>query len=204
MIVGNHARVWEYDGAFKCLDCQVHWGALPGHPQMPENCVCSESDQEDVRAQVEGIATLLKASIPPGKDIHGRPSPPSEKPQRCDCGRFPRVHDKGDLCNIGFNEFLGRVQGKLIDMGYEPPLWPEPHIRDCGDVDEALDVCVQWCAARLDDAAQSATAQWRQVPDVHERQVAWIDRDARYVAVVVSGREYILTLPMLPPEKRKA
>ena len=42
----------------------------------------SESDQEDVRAQVEGIATLLKASIPPGKDIHGRPSPPSEKPQR--------------------------------------------------------------------------------------------------------------------------
>ena len=121
----------------------------------------SESDQEDVRAQVEGIATLLKASIPPGKDIHGRPSPPSEKPQQCDCGRFPRVHDKGDLCDIGFNEFLGRVQGKLIDMGYEPPLWPEPHIRDCGDVDEALDVCVQWCAARLDEAkaAQSATGR---------------------------------------------
>ena len=119
----------------------------------------SESDQEDVRAQVEGIATLLKASIPPGKDIHGRPSPPSEKPQRCDCGRFPRVHDKGDLCNIGFNEFLGRVQGKLIDMGYEPPLWPEPHIRDCGDVDEALDVCVQWCAARLDEAKAALSAR---------------------------------------------
>ena len=38
-IIGNHARVWQYDGAYKCLDCQAQWGALPGHPKMPENCV---------------------------------------------------------------------------------------------------------------------------------------------------------------------
>ena len=37
---GNHKRVWEYDGAFKCLDCQSKWGALPNAlPAPPIACV---------------------------------------------------------------------------------------------------------------------------------------------------------------------
>lgn len=40
--LGNHARVFHYDGAFKCLDCQTQWGALSDpEPQMPEECVKS-------------------------------------------------------------------------------------------------------------------------------------------------------------------
>jgi hypothetical protein len=50
--------------------------------------------------------------------------------------------------------------------------------------------------------AGSATGRWREVSDVVERQVAWIDRDARHVAVVVKGREFILTLPILPADNR--
>lgn len=69
----------------------------------------------------------------------------------CTCARSPRPHEKHYLCDIGFNEFLGEVQARLLKLGYKPPLWPDPNIRDMGDVDEALDVCVQWCAARLDE-----------------------------------------------------
>ena len=79
-----------------------------------------------------------------------------ETPETCRCGRFPKCHPKGDLCGIGFNEFLGAVQGALIDSGRDPetiPEWPDPSISDQGDVDEALDCCVQWCAARLDEIA---------------------------------------------------
>ena len=35
---GNHKNVCEYDGAFKCLDCQQSWGALPNNPKMPDKC----------------------------------------------------------------------------------------------------------------------------------------------------------------------
>jgi hypothetical protein len=35
---GPHGRVFEYDGAMKCLDCHAEWGALPGHPLMPVVC----------------------------------------------------------------------------------------------------------------------------------------------------------------------
>lgn len=67
----------------------------------------------------------------------------------CNCGRFPDPHEKRRLCGIGFNEFLGEVQHRLIKDGYNPPAWPNPTIRDQGDVDEALDSCVQWCKAIL-------------------------------------------------------
>src|ERR1035437_7858466 len=30
MIVGKHQRVFEYDGAFKCLTCKAKWGAFGG------------------------------------------------------------------------------------------------------------------------------------------------------------------------------
>lgn len=33
-----HHRVYEYDGAFRCLNCKAQWGALPGKPTMPERC----------------------------------------------------------------------------------------------------------------------------------------------------------------------
>lgn len=33
-----HLKVFEYDGAFKCLACHREWGALPGKPSMPEEC----------------------------------------------------------------------------------------------------------------------------------------------------------------------
>ena len=32
---GPHKRVFEYDGAFKCLDCNSGWGALSGAPRTP-------------------------------------------------------------------------------------------------------------------------------------------------------------------------
>jgi len=35
---GPHQRVWEYDGAFKCMDCKAQWGCLGGNPQIPATC----------------------------------------------------------------------------------------------------------------------------------------------------------------------
>ena len=37
--VPTHQRVHEYDGAFECLDCGAQWGALPGNPKEPAQCV---------------------------------------------------------------------------------------------------------------------------------------------------------------------
>ena len=77
------------------------------------------------------------------------------KPTQCLCARFPRVHERQRLCGIGFNEFLGEVQARLIKLGYAPPVWPDAKIRDQGDLDDALDSCVQWCAARLDACGEA-------------------------------------------------
>lgn len=35
---GPHERVFEYDGAFQCLNCHAEWGALPGKPVMAVSC----------------------------------------------------------------------------------------------------------------------------------------------------------------------
>ena len=145
-------------------------------------------------AEPAPAAPLLDGDLATQRAIHDSCR---EKPQRCDCGRFPLVHDKGDLCNIGFNEFLGRVQGKLIDMGYEPPLWPEPHIRDCGDVDEALDVCVQWCAARLDEAKSALSATSRSA--IIEECIDALERGGEPQAVHI-----LRGLDSCTAEKRKA
>ena len=76
-----------------------------------------------------------------------------DKPQ-CTCARFPEPHARQRLCRIGFNEFLGEVQHRLIKAGYNPPLWPDPKIDGQGDMDSALDSCVQWCADRLAPSAK--------------------------------------------------
>lgn len=81
----------------------------------------------------------------------------------CTCERFPKPHERQRLCGIGFNEFLGEVQHRLINAGYNPPAWPEPSIRDQGDLDAALDSCVLWCAARL-DAPQPESAAKMECP----------------------------------------
>lgn len=78
---------------------------------------------------------------------------------KCYCARFPEQHEAQRLCGIGFNEFLGEVQARLIKLGFNPPVWPDPKIRDQGDLDEALDVCVQWCADRL-RPEESKLAEW--------------------------------------------
>ena len=80
-------------------------------------------------------------------------TPSHDKPQ-CTCARFPEPHERQRLCGIGFNEFLGEVQRRLIEAGYNPPLWPEPSISDQGDLDAALDSCFKWCEERLAPSAQ--------------------------------------------------
>ena len=82
----------------------------------------------------------------------------------CNCSRFPKPHNKQRLCGIGFNEFLGEVQHRLILAGYAPPAWPDAKIRDQGDLDNALDSCVQWCAARLDACGEAHSEGWKLVP----------------------------------------
>lgn len=37
--VEKHQNVAEYDGAFVCHDCGGSWGALPGTPEMPKDCI---------------------------------------------------------------------------------------------------------------------------------------------------------------------
>lgn len=72
---------------------------------------------------------------------------------QCRCERFPDPHEKDHLCGIGFNQFLGEVQRRLLEAGYNPPRWPDDHIRDQGDLDSALDSLTQWCKERLDELA---------------------------------------------------
>lgn len=45
--VGPHRRMWEYDGAYKCLDCQAKWGVLDGQPSMPLICGARELGKGD-------------------------------------------------------------------------------------------------------------------------------------------------------------
>ncbi|WP_299076411.1 hypothetical protein [uncultured Paraglaciecola sp.] len=45
--VGNHKHVFEYDGAFECVDCKSQWGAFPGKPTMPDKCLEINVSEED-------------------------------------------------------------------------------------------------------------------------------------------------------------
>lgn len=54
MIGTNHKRVFEYDGAFKCLDCEARWGAFPGKPKMPEECA-PKAELAQLRTENENL-----------------------------------------------------------------------------------------------------------------------------------------------------
>lgn len=41
-----HKNVTEYDGAFNCNDCHSRWGALPGEPQMPKECIDKDKPED--------------------------------------------------------------------------------------------------------------------------------------------------------------
>jgi hypothetical protein len=76
------------------------------------------------------------------------------------------------------------------------------------DTMEAKEICRRAWDAALSETAATAqpcvvdAPRWIPVRDVLERQVAWIEVDARHVAVVRKGQEYILHLPELPPSER--
>jgi len=54
--VGTHENVHEYDGAFKCLDCQQSWGALTGKRKLPP-LLCKE-----LQAYEDGYTAGWKAA----------------------------------------------------------------------------------------------------------------------------------------------
>lgn len=103
----------------------------------------------------------------------------------------PQVVSPESPPTIGFNEFLGKVQGKLIEDGYDPPRWPDPTIRDCGDLEEAIDCCVKWCKARLDESRSArAMPHWHPVSERPEvklgtEQLCWV------AAKRESGKVYV-------------
>lgn len=73
---GNHKRIWEYEGAFKCLDCQAKWGALSGRPTMPEVCdtrmIVTLEEIKDIQAKRLRINDCDLSSIrfmENGKDV---------------------------------------------------------------------------------------------------------------------------------------
>jgi hypothetical protein len=86
-----------------------------------------------------------------------------------------------------------------VETGEEkwPDAWSKMDVRAARNDAERCWLSM-WLAAPSFVSETPAQVGWKQVADVLERQVAWIDRDARHVAVVVKGREYILTLPPLP------
>jgi hypothetical protein len=49
-----HARVFEYDGAFRCLTCRAQWGALPGRPTEPPTCIPSCAACGGALAEIRG------------------------------------------------------------------------------------------------------------------------------------------------------
>jgi len=68
--IGNHARVWEYDGAHKCMECHAQWGALPGHPQMPERCDEKPHEARTPRTDAALLDTKLKHNFPNASFVH--------------------------------------------------------------------------------------------------------------------------------------
>jgi hypothetical protein len=58
-----HKRVYEYDGAFKCLDCRAKWGALPGKPTMPPTCPAPSPVIEKARECIECGAEIDTGAV---------------------------------------------------------------------------------------------------------------------------------------------
>lgn len=74
----THKRVFDYDGSFRCLDCGAQWGALPGNPVEPTECVIL-SAQPTLRTDL--FFSML---------LHTNPSavPEDEEPLHLFCGGF--------------------------------------------------------------------------------------------------------------------
>lgn len=52
--IGEHKKVFEYDGAFECKNCKASWGALTGaKPEPPEKCQTEHDDSKS--ASVPGL-----------------------------------------------------------------------------------------------------------------------------------------------------
>lgn len=89
----KHEKVFEYDGAFQCLDCEAQWGALSGSPKMPErllytvtgegcggaaehkksNLTFIEAHQHAVGLQALGYENIRVAEQPPTAKAEERP-----------------------------------------------------------------------------------------------------------------------------------
>ncbi len=55
---GPHKNVFEYDGAFRCMDCEKDWGALSGAPRTPPaECrfeQCESTLNPEIRCELVG------------------------------------------------------------------------------------------------------------------------------------------------------
>jgi len=74
-IIGNHKKVCGQDGAFKCLDCKVMWGALGDqYPDLPpDECDIKPADpmpesfrqrSDRVQADISRVLERLKTEDP--------------------------------------------------------------------------------------------------------------------------------------------
>jgi hypothetical protein len=55
-----HGKVFEYDGAFWCLDCGAQWGALPKDRPGDGSCTGEVSPQPDARSELsEALDEIL-------------------------------------------------------------------------------------------------------------------------------------------------
>lgn len=130
-------------------------------PNMPLSAQ-SESTQTTNAARQVSSTGCVPSSESTTRDREPAAAAPASLPSAeefCTCARAPFRHRRHRLCGItGFNLFLGEVQRRLIERGYNPPAWPDSTIRDQGDLDDALDVCTQWCADRLDESSARSSA----------------------------------------------
>lgn len=57
--IGEHKKVFEYDGAFECKNCKALWGALTGaKPEPPEHCQAEQTESNS--ASVPGSTAHIK------------------------------------------------------------------------------------------------------------------------------------------------
>lgn len=67
--MGKHRNVNEYDGAYKCLDCQAQWGEIPGHPEMPDECKPPPSEPAAMPSEPESITNMRYATLTNAMDV---------------------------------------------------------------------------------------------------------------------------------------
>lgn len=76
VIVNPHAPhdcVYNYDGAFFCYTCRAEWGALPGHPEMPKECIpwaCPHCKSPDCESKSRPIKCYERVGISLRQRVH--------------------------------------------------------------------------------------------------------------------------------------